>query len=350
MKVLGMAQGGRRPSMADVARAAGVSPQTVSRVSNGERYVTPELRERVQSAMRTLGYRPNSAARAMKRGSFRTIGAVFHSLHQVGNHRALEAICERAAERGYATTLLPLAASTPQDADGAFTRLGEMGVDAVIWITSSRLMGDTALQLPGGLPTVVLGPSAVASVGSVNSDAGPGTAAAITQLLRLGHETVHHLSGPADSLLSQAREDVWRSILARNGRRVPGVLPGDWTPESGYCATRELLASGEAPTALFAGNDQMALGAFRAILDAGLRIPQDISVVGFDDIDEAASFPTPLTTVAQEWDELGEAAVRIVLDMLGGGPPSHVTVPTRLVQRDSTAPPPDSDRHAPVTA
>jgi DNA-binding LacI/PurR family transcriptional regulator len=326
--------------MADVAKLAGVSPQTVSRVSNGEPYVVEEKRRRVLQAMRELGYRPNSAARAMKRGAFRTIGVVFHSLHPVGTHRTLEAISEAAAVEGYATTLLPLEASTRRATDGAFTRLGEMAVDAVIAIISSHFTGDTALQLPTGVPTVVLGPPLVPGAASVDFDNAVGAEAAVTHLLGLGHRTVHHIAGPAESFSARTRRDVWRSVLEREGRPVPETASGDWSPDSGYRAMRELLARGEHPSALFVANDQMALGAFRAMLEAGLRIPEDVSVVGFDDIDEAVAFPTPLTTVSQDWDELGCDALRVAVDMVEGREPSTVSIPTRLVVRDSAGPAP----------
>ena len=120
---------------------------------------------------------------------------------------------------------------------------------------------------------------------------------------------------------------------------MPAPTRGDWTPNSGYLAARELLAA-EQPSAIFVANDQMALGAFRAILAAGLRVPQDISLVGFDDIDEAVAFPTPLTTVAQDWDKVGRLALEVALSMLKNLAPKVLTMPTRLVLRDSTGPAP----------
>ncbi|WP_197067887.1 LacI family DNA-binding transcriptional regulator [Actinomyces polynesiensis] len=331
--------GPKRPSMADVARAAGVSAQTVSRVANGEPYVSDAKRARVLQVMRELGYRPNSAARAMKRGAFKTIGVVFHSLHPVGNHRTLEAISEVAATRGYATTLIPLEATTHRAADGAFTRLGEMTVDAAIAIIPSHFVGDSTLHLPVGVPLVVLGPSLDMNAASVDFDQEVGTREAVRHLLGLGHRTVHHVAGPAESYSAVGRERAWRSVLTEQGRPVPPVVTGDWSPDSGYRATRDLLEH-ERPTALFVANDQMALGAFRALLEAGLRVPEDVSVIGFDNIDEAVAFPTPLTTVAQDWEKVGHEALRAALDMIAGGPPTTSSLPTRLVVRESTGPAP----------
>ncbi|WP_203581580.1 LacI family DNA-binding transcriptional regulator [Microbacterium hibisci] len=328
----------RRTSLRDVAQAVGVSVQTVSRVANGEPNVAAEKRELVLLKMRELGYRPNAAARAIRRGSFRTVGAVYYNLHWVGTHRTLEEISERAAESGYATTLMPLAVTSGQAANGAFTRLGEMAVDMLIVILPEPFGADEALHLPEGVPTVVLGPPMIDGISSVDFDPDVGAREAVRHLLALGHETVHHITGPAVSFSAQARVRAWREVLTENGRPVPDAVPGDWSPMSGYQAMRRLLDDTH-PTGVFVANDQMALGAYRAITEAGLRIPDDISVVGFDDIDEAEMFAPPLTTVRQDWGVLGRESLRVALQLTGGAPPEHVRLPTRLVVRDSTAPP-----------
>ena len=334
------AQVKRRPSMADVAAAAGVSPQTVSRVSNGEPYVSKPKRAAVLKAMRELGYRPNSAARAMKRGAFKVIGVMYQSLHPVGNHRTLEAISEVAIEHEYATMIMPVGSSTAQATGGAFTRLGEMGVDAIIAVLSSHMEGQDSLQLPPGVPTVVLGaaPSVEASI--LDFDQRPGTSEIMDHLLGLGHRTVHHIAGPCESLSATNRRNVWKEKLEAAGCPVPESAAGDWTPASGYAAMRQLLDRGERPTAVFAANDQMALGAYRAILEEGLRIPEDISVVGFDNIDEVVAYPPPLTTVRQDWEQLGKEALRCALALMNGEDPVTVSLPTRMVVRESTGPAP----------
>ena len=328
----------RRTSLRDVAQAVGVSVQTVSRVANGEPNVAPEKRELVLAKMRELGYRPNAAARAIRRGSVRTVGVVYHSLHSVGTHRSLEEISERAAESGYATTLMPLAASSGQAANGAFTRLGEMAVDVLIVILPAPFGIDEALQLPEGVPAVILGPPLVDGVATVDFDQDVGARQAVGYLLDLGHQTVHHITGPPGSFSAASRLDAWRAVLAERGRVLPAARPGDWSPGSGYRAMRQLLAE-ERPTAVFAANDQMALGAYRAIIEAGLRIPQDVSVLGFDDIDEAEMFAPPLTTVRQDWGLLGRESLRVALEMERGAPPEQVQLATELVLRASTAAP-----------
>ena len=328
----------RRTSLRDVAQAVGVSVQTVSRVANGEPNVAPEKRELVLAKMRELGYRPNAAARAIRRGSFRTVGVVYHSLHSVGTHRSLEEISERAAESGYATTLMPLAASSGQAANGAFTRLGEMAVDVLIVILPAPFGVDEALQLPEGVPAVILGPPLVDGVATVDFDQDVGARQAVGYLLDLGHQTVHHITGPPGSFSAASRLDAWRDVVTERRRVLPAARPGDWSPGSGYRAMRQLLAE-ERPTAVFAANDQMALGAYRAIIEAGLRIPQDVSVLGFDDIDEAEMFAPPLTTVRQDWGLLGRESLRVALEMERGAPPEQVQLATELVLRASTAAP-----------
>lgn len=322
--------------MRDVARAAGVSLQTVSRVANGEPNVVDTTRARVLTAMNDLDYRPNSAARAMRRGAYRAVGVIYHSLHSVGTHRSLEEISERAIGLGYGTTIMPLGAASGRPASGAFTRLREMAVDAVIVIFPSPFGVEQSLQLPTTVPVVVLGPPQGRGSSSVDFDQFSGAQQAVEHLLGLGHPTVHHVAGPAQSFAADARLQTWRDVLEMAGSRIPEVYRGDWSAASGYEQTKRLLEH-ETPTALFVANDQMALGAYRALHEAGLRIPEDVSVVGFDDNDEAAMYAPPLSTIAQDWASLGEVALTTALAMTRGAEPSISTVAQRFVERESTA-------------
>ncbi|MBZ6196770.1 LacI family DNA-binding transcriptional regulator [Streptomyces olivaceus] len=328
-------------SMADVARLAGVSSQTVSRVSNGYAGVTEETRRQVLAAMKELGYRPNSAARALKRGEFRTIGVITFSLATTGNVRTLEAIATSAAGHGYAVTLLPVAVPTQDEVRGAFTRLGELAVDAVVVIMEVHLLDAATLTLPPHVPVVVVDSDAGDHYTVVDTDQAGGTRAAVRHLLDLGHDTVWHLGGPEGSFAAQRRADTWRHTLAEAGRTPPPLVRGDWSAESGHRAGLALAARPEC-TAVFAANDQMALGLVRALHEHGRRVPADVSVIGFDDLPEAGSFLPPLTTVHQDFAEVGRLCVEAVLrKMREGGPERGTTlVPTRLVARASTAPPP----------
>ncbi|MFC6063009.1 LacI family DNA-binding transcriptional regulator [Streptomyces ochraceiscleroticus] len=327
--------------MADVARVAGVSSQTVSRVSNGFPGVHEETRQRVLAAMKELGYRPNSAARALKRGDFRTIGVITFTLSTTGNVRTLEAIATSAAAEGYAVTLLPVAVPTQDEVRGAFSRLGELAVDAVIVIMEVHLLDSARLSLPPHVKVVVADSDAGDRYAVVDTDQAGGARDAVRHLLDLGHETVWHLAGPEGSYAAQRRTAAWREELERAGRVPPPLVHGDWSAESGYRAGLQLAEQDDC-TAVFAANDQMALGLLRALHERGRRVPQDVSVIGFDDIPEAGSFLPPLTTVHQDFAEVGRRCVDGVLRQVRENATDHGTtlVPTRLVLRDSTAPPP----------
>ncbi|MFD7660280.1 LacI family DNA-binding transcriptional regulator [Actinosynnema sp. NPDC059797] len=330
----------RKASMADVARLAGVSAQTVSRVSNGHSSVVESTREQVLDAMRKLGYRPNSAARALKYGEFRTIGVILFTLSSVGNSRTLEAIVDSAAQQGYAITLIPVAVPTQDGVLGAFTRLGELAVDAVIVIMEVHLLDAATVTLPIGVPVVVVDSNGGDRYTVVDTDQADGARRAVGHLLDLGHRTVWHVAGPEDSYAAEGRAAAWRAALEEAGLPVPPMARGDWTADSGYRAGLA-LAGEPGCTAVFAANDQMALGLLRAFHEKGRVVPRDVSVVGFDDLPDASSFIPPLTTVHQDFTEVGRRCVERVLRQVRHrrARPGTTLVPTRLVVRESTAPP-----------
>ncbi|MFE3827054.1 LacI family DNA-binding transcriptional regulator [Streptomyces sp. NPDC059092] len=327
--------------MADVARRAGVSSQTVSRVSNGHPGVVDATRQEVLAAMKELGYRPNSAARALKSGEFRTIGIILFTLSTTGNVRTLEAIATSAAQQGYATTLLPVAMPTQDQVRGAFTRLGELAVDAIIVIMEVHLLDAATVTLPPNVGVVVADSNAGDRYSVVDTDQAGGAREAVSHLLGLGHTTVWHLAGPEESFAAQRRADAWRATLSEAGRPVPPPLRGDWSAESGYRAGLLLAAEPEC-TAVFAANDQMALGLLRALHESGRAVPGQVSVVGFDDIPDSGSYMPPLTTVHQDFAEVGRRCVEGALRQINTHEEERGTtlVPTRMVIRGSTAPPP----------
>jgi DNA-binding LacI/PurR family transcriptional regulator len=330
----------QRVSMADVAQLAGVSSQTVSRVANGHPSVVESTRRQVLAAMQELGYRPNSAARALRSGRFRTIGVILFTLSTTGNVRTLEAIAASAAAEGYAITVIPVEAPTQDGVNGAFTRLGELAVDAVILLMEVHLLDAASVSLPTDVPVVVADSDAGDRYPVVDTDQAAGSRVAVEHLLALGHETVLHLAGPTGSYAGQRREDAWRRALLDAGRTVPPVHRGDWSAASGYAVGLEIARTDA--TAVFAANDQMALGLLRALAESGRRVPQDVSVVGFDDVPDAVAFLPPLTTVHQDFAEVGRLLVSGVLRRLAEHTAAHGTtlVPTRLVERASTAAPP----------
>lgn len=318
-----------RVSMADVAERAGVSAQTVSRVANGSPRVDPVTRARVEKAMADLGYRMHRAARALRTGQTSTIGLVVSTLASVGNSRMLQAISEAAAARDYALAVVTVGERGIRD---AFARLRSQGVDgAVVLNEATELARD--VDPPADLHVVVVDSPPDARFSIVQTDHAGGGRAATRYLLELGHPTVHHLAGPRGSFAAAERERGWREALVDAGLTAPEPVRGDWTSASGHLVASELIEA----AAIFVANDQMALGALRALADAGRRVPEDVSVVGFDDIADAAEFRPPLTTVRQDFDALGRRAVAALVAAIEGGHPVAETVPASLIERRSTA-------------
>ncbi|WP_175470200.1 LacI family DNA-binding transcriptional regulator [Curtobacterium sp. MCBA15_001] len=326
--------------MAEVAEAAGVSMQTVSRVARGFDNVSPDTRLRVQSAMADLGYRPNRAARALRSGRFRTIGVIMFTLASFGNMRTLEAIADAAGDADFTITLLPMASRTEEGVRSAFSRLHEQAVDGVVIIIESHVMDTAEVSLPVGVPVVVIDSTGTTDHPAIDTDQAEGARIATQHLLDLGHETVWHVAGPAMSYSAARRRAAWEQTLVTAGRTVPPVFEGDWGSASGHRAGLSIAVRPEV-TAVFAANDQTALGILRACHELGRAVPASLSVVGFDDSPESDSFWPPLTTVHQSFDEIGRRAVTNLLAQIDGAPGAAATdlVPVRLVVRASTAAP-----------
>lgn len=329
-----------RPSLIDVARLAGVAPITVSRVANGHPNVQDATRSRVLEAMATVGYQPNYAARALATGRFGTIGIITFTMGTYGNAQTIAATAAAAEQHGYSVTLLTAHAARQGEVRGAFDRLIKQAVDGVIVIMEARLL-DGSLILPPGVPVVVADSGGASQYCVVDSDQAGGSRLATEHLLGLGHRTVWHVAGPRNSFSANARRDGWRATLRQAGARAPRALPGDWTNHSGYLHGRMLAANPDV-TAVFAANDQMALGIMRAFHEAGRDIPGEVSIVGFDDTEDSDSYWPPLTTIHQRFDEVGRLCVDSLLHEMHhdtGELRKHI-VPTSLVIRRSTAPPP----------
>ncbi|GAA1788569.1 LacI family DNA-binding transcriptional regulator [Agromyces lapidis] len=331
-----------RASINDVAVHAGVSAQTVSRVANGQSNVRQSTRERVQASMQALGYRPNSAARNLKSGRFRSIGFVTFNLATLGNERTLNAVAEASEAAGYTTTLLPVIDPTQLDVAGAFGRLEEQAVDGIILVMSSEVGSLDELGITAGLPLVIVDSDANLPYTIVDTDQEQGARIALEHLLDLGHRDIVHISGPADSFSSRRRADAYRQTMADAGLPTRPVLVGDWSAASGLALARELFAADNPPTAVFASNDQMALGVMHAIHERGWSVPGDISVVGFDDTEEAEVYWPALTTVHQNFDQVGRHATSLLLSLIDGeaNTKQKILITTRLVVRDSTGPVP----------
>ncbi|MEU0659448.1 LacI family DNA-binding transcriptional regulator [Streptomyces lavendulocolor] len=325
--------------MADVAAMAGVSSQTVSRVANNRDNVDAATRERVLDAMKMLGYRPNTAARALVTGRFGTLGVISFDISAHGNARTFAAISEAAREADFFVNFMGARAQTEAAVRQAFQQLMVQSVDGIVLI-ESQILDTPDLRLPTGVPVVFADGDTGHRYANVDIDQAEGTRSAVDHLLGLGHRTVWHIAGPRDSYAARRRAEAWHRTLRDRGAAVPPLLYGDWSAASGYRAGRELAARPEV-TAVFAANDQMALGVLRALHEAGRRVPDDVSVTGFDDIPEAEYFTTPLTTVRQDFDAVGRHCVALLIDQIGGetGAVRQKSVAPVLVVRESTAPP-----------
>jgi DNA-binding LacI/PurR family transcriptional regulator len=329
----------RTAAMTDVAALAGVSHQTVSRVVNGSERVRAETRRRVLAAMEELDYRPNPAARALVTGRSRTLGVVSFDTTLYGPASTLFGIERAAHERGYFITIASLAALDRVSVLDAVERLRRQGVDGILVIAPQEGGIDAVADLPAGIPVVAVEAGRPGPIPVVEVDNRAGAVMATTHLLALGHPTVRHVSGPRDWPEAEQRIEGWRSALGEAGAPVPDPLLGDWSPASGYRLGLDLARDADV-SAVFVGNDQMALGLIRAMHESGRDVPRDVSVVGFDDIPEAAYFFPPLTTVRQDFQELGRTSLGLLLESMAGtatAAAQHTSIAPRLVLRRTTA-------------
>ncbi len=336
--------------MSDVAALAGVSHQTVSRVLAGHPNVRPHTRARVLTAVEELGYRPNTAARALATGRSRTLGVVSMNSTLYGPASMLYSIEEAAKLAGYFVTVASVRSFDRMSLHEATARLLGQAVDGLVIIAPLASAEDALRDLPKDTPVVAVDGDPDAHEAVVRVDQVSGARIATQHLLAAGHQTVWHIAGPPDWLDARGRIAGWQEALQEARAEVPPLLNGDWSARSGYQAGQVLARMPEV-TAVLAANDQMALGLLRALGERGRSVPADVSVVGFDDIPEAAFFAPPLTTVRQDFDEVGKRSLHMLIDQITAGPGGmgHVLVGTELIIRDSTGAPPDPGQQKAVS-
>jgi DNA-binding LacI/PurR family transcriptional regulator len=327
-----------RPVMADVARLAGVSHQTVSRVLNEHPNVSARTRAEVLAAVRALGYRPNAAARTLVTGRTHTLGVISFDTTLYGPASMLYGI-ERAAHPAYSVTIASLPALDRHSMVEAVERFLDQAVEGIIVIAPQTSAVAALTGVAADIPLVAVGCGTRSPLPSVAIDNLAGAARVTGYLLDLGHLTVHHIGGPDSWLDAQERVAGWRQALRAAGAPEPDMIRGDWSARSGYEIGHRLAAMREV-AAVFCANDPMALGLLRALAEHGRRVPADVSVVGFDDIPESGFFLPPLTTVRQDFGELGSRALHMLIDRISGVAPSSQALPVApdLIVRASTAP------------
>ncbi len=319
-----------------VARLAGVSHQTVSRVLNTPDRVRPETRERVEAAMREVGYVRNLAARSLITQQTALLGVLWTGAGYSGPSSTVAGIEVAARAAGFST--LVAAVQYPDEAEVAavFRGFRDRGVEGIAVVAPHVGMADFAREHSTGIPTVLVADTdAVEGCHVVTVDQHLGGRLATQHLVDRGCRRIAHISGPLDWFDARARFAGWRDVLTESALPVPEIIVGDWSARSGYAAAARLLAEPELPDAVFCGNDATALGLMASLRDAGVDVPGRISVIGFDDSDGSAYFAPPLTTVAQPFTELGGACLDTLVAAIGGEEPGRRQLPPRLVVRRS---------------
>ncbi|MGF9649662.1 LacI family DNA-binding transcriptional regulator [Pseudarthrobacter oxydans] len=330
---------GRLPRLEDVAELAGVSHQTVSRVVNGHPNVSKTTREKVEAAIAELGYRRNTAARSLVTRRSQTIGVLGSELSQYGPANTMLGVEQAARDAGYFVSIAALRSVSRDAIFDALRHFLDQAVDGIAVLVPHTETLRILEEFNPGVPVMAVGSLGNAAVSGAMVDQKLGAELAVRHLIELGHSRIGHVAGPADWIDGALRTEGWRAALQHAGLQDDLLLEGDWSAGSGYAIGRQLAAERRA-TAVFVGNDQMALGVLRAFNEAGVRVPDDVSVVGFDDQPESSYFTPPLTTVRQDFAELGRRCMDTMLKEIEAGAAVSSTVVTpELVRRQSAAAP-----------
>jgi DNA-binding LacI/PurR family transcriptional regulator len=330
----------RRPTIIDVAARAGVSKSMVSLVMRGANVVSDEKRELVMQAAAELGYRPNAVARSLVRQRTNLFGVVLSDLHNPFFTEVIDGIEAEAETRGY-RTIISTASRLASAERRALDTLLELRVDALI-LASPMLEIDAIIQASREVPVVLVArPSSTGTVDSVSNDDPSGATLVVRHLQELGHTHIAHIDGGGGAGAAERRVGYERAMHELGLAAHVRIVPGTYTEDGGRHGVATLLESGDAPTAIFVANDLAALGALSALAERGIRVPQDMSIVGYDNTALAAVRHIDLTTVDQPRPDMGRTAVTLVMERLMGkrDEARHILIPPRLVVRGSTAPP-----------
>ncbi|MGR0219888.1 LacI family DNA-binding transcriptional regulator [Agromyces sp. ZXT2-6] len=334
----------RAATIFDVARLAGVSHQTVSRVLNDLPNVRPATRARVEQAIKQLRYVPSPAARALVTRRTRTLGLIVTGAPDYGPSSTALHFNEAARDARYAVITASMLETDAASMRSTAELLVRQNVEAIVLIAAQRAALDALDGIELGVPVVAVASEDRGAMHRVWLDQYAGARLAVEHLIGLGHRQIRHVAGPTNAMDGEERVRGWRDALGAHGLPAREPLVGDWSPGSGYVHGRTLAADAEM-TAVFVSNDQMSLGVMHALAEAGLSVPGDVSIVGFDDIPEAAFFAPPLTTVRQDFDALGRDAMAGVLAVLSDDDRMPAPrVPDLVVRVSTAAPSRDRDR------
>jgi len=326
--------------MADVAREAGVSVMTVSRVLSGYPGVSDRTRSRVERSVAALDYRANPAARVLAGGRSRTLGVVALESDQFGPTHTLFGIEAAARAANHALSFVTLRRLDAPELRSTLARLRDQHVEGVVVIAPLRGIADAIAEIDNDLPVVLVGGDPAVATSTVTIDQYQGARLATEHLLDIGHSAVHHVTGPPTWIDSAERKRGWEDALRHHGCIVVPAIGGDWSAASGYEAGK-LLGRDPNVTAVFAANDQTAMGLLLALHECGRSVPDDVSVVGFDDTPESGFFRPPLTTVRQSFGEVGDRCVQLLLSKIDDDArqSTHITIEPQLIVRASSGPP-----------
>lgn len=316
--------GRKAPSIRDVAELAGVSHMTVSRVLNNSPKLRPETRKRVEIAIAELGYEPNVLAQSLAAGRSRQIGILVHAYSEYGPMSMLRSMYSAALDSGYVPVVYMLEKGTTDEVQEGLSALSSRRVDglAIILPQVSALPFLNSAELPkvsvlfSSVPQESI-PECSAVKVCINQYGG--ARKAVQHFIDRGHRRIAHIAGPQDWFDAQERLAAWEDVLSAAGLEKPAAIFGDWSAQSGYDAADQ-VAQIPGITAVFSANDQMALGLIHGLKDKGYRVPEDISVIGFDGQPDSGHFLPPLTTVEQDFSSLGNLGMKILLNELENQP------------------------------
>lgn len=327
-----------RSTIYDVARLASVSYQTVSRVVNEQANVSGPTRAKVLKAIKELNYQPNIVAKSLVTRSSQLFGLIAYGTEQYGPAQVVQSIERSARTYGYEIILTSLSEFKAQEISLAVGRMSQFGVDGLILLTPYDTH-EIVSGLDRSLPFILIDATSDVNGHTVSIDQMAGGVLATEHLIGLGHTRILHVSGPSAWSDAELRYRGYLQALADHQLAPLPRAEGDWSPASGYEAVTAALKSGPAFTAIVAGNDHMALGAIAALREAGLSVPADVSVVGFDDLPETPYLTPGLTTVMQDFTLLGRTSVSELILALAepAGTYRHVIFRPHLVERASTA-------------
>lgn len=330
----------RKPSINDVARIAGVSYQTVSRVINNASDVNAETRQRILQVIEDVGYRRNRVATALVTKRSTAVGIVTSDSPRLGPIGTLVALEKEARLKGYGITVLTVEEPYEASIERALESLEDAGVAGIVVIAPLLAMAEPVWNTKVRVPVemIAAGASSTPGVVTYSEDQELGARMATQHLIDLGHTEIAHFGGSLDWFEARARKRGWESAL-RDARLPPGLhLEGDWSPRWAYETARRLIDEGRLPDAVFAVSDHTALGLIRAATELGLRVPEDVSVVGFDDVEGSDYFRPPLTTVRQDFAALARSSLEVLLAAVEGRDVTPKPNAPTLVIRDSAAP------------